>query len=141
MKIFPLLVVISSAAHVALSERQVVSINDRTFSIYWPTPNNATHAGDGSCTILLGLHGLGDNADSFCAWTSFKEYAERDGVVLVCPQGLPGWLGEVSQREHQAYQGVHSLTHVPCACLVGAFPSCRRRGMRAAAARSVVWMT
>ncbi|CEM03174.1 unnamed protein product [Vitrella brassicaformis CCMP3155] len=96
MKIFPLLVVISSAAHLALSERQVVSINDRTFSIYWPTPNNATHAGDGSCTILLGLHGLGDNADSFCAWTAFKEYAERDGVVLVCPQGLPGWLGEAA---------------------------------------------
>ena len=56
---------------------------NRTFKIY--EPNSVDR--DAPLAVLLNFHGFGSNADEQLAYGDFRDLSEREGFLLVVPQG------------------------------------------------------
>jgi polyhydroxybutyrate depolymerase len=57
---------------------------ERSYFLYVP----ASHRGTGSPALVLVFHGAGGRAQGFARHTGFSAVAEREGFVVVYPQGL-----------------------------------------------------
>lgn len=51
--------------------------------------SNASDRLEPDAPVLLAFHGYGSRAESFARWVDFKPLADREGFVLIYPQGLP----------------------------------------------------
>jgi polyhydroxybutyrate depolymerase len=60
-------------------------------------------AADGSVALVLGFHGNGGSADGFAGYTGFLQVSDREGFIMVYPQGMgefPTW--EMNPVEHNS---------------------------------------
>jgi len=60
-------------------------------------------AADGSVALVLGFHGNGGSADGFAGYTGFIPVSDREGFLMVYPQGMgefPTW--EMNPVEHNS---------------------------------------
>src|SRR5262245_45022291 len=70
---------------------------ERTFRLYLPENYDDSEA----LPLIVALHPAGGNGDIMARITGFDEFAERDGAIVVYPEGpfgywdygagLPGW--------------------------------------------------
>ena len=69
---------------------------EREYILYAP----AGHDREAPTPLIVMLHGLGSHNEQQMTYTGFNALAEREGVLAVYPQGLPGEVQGVPGRLH-----------------------------------------